>query len=184
MSARKPVLKIVLGSALAVLIVAGCAQQQGLQQHAQRYGFGQPLTAREIAGWDIDVKPDGSGLPPGNGTGAIGAALYAQQCAACHGARGEGQPANALLGGTGTLATGKPLKTVGSFWPYATTLFDYIRRAMPHHAPQSLKSDEVYALTAFILQMNGIVDANTEINAVTLPKVAMPNRQGFKAVVD
>ena len=100
------------------------------------------------------------------------------------GARGEGKPANALLGGTGSLGTGKPLKTVGSFWPYVTTLYDYIRRAMPHHAPQSLKPDEVYAVTAFVLQLNGIVDANAEMNAVTLPKVEMPNRTGFKPVID
>lgn len=164
------------------------AQQQGLQTASQaqapRYGLGQTLTPREIAGWDIDVKPDGSGLPPGKGTGALGAPIYAQQCAACHGARGEGKPANALLGGKGSLATGTPLKTVGSFRPYATTLFDYIRRAMPHHAPQSLKADEVYSVTAYLLQLNGIVDATAEMNSQTLPKIELPNRKGFKPVVD
>ena len=186
MSARKPVLQIIIAAGVAGLLVAGCAQQQALMHDSQapRYGLGQPLTEREIAGWDIDVKPDGSGLPAGRGTGTIGAPIYAQQCAACHGARGEGKPANALLGGTGSLGTGTPLKTVDSFWPYATTLFDYIRRAMPHHAPQSLKPDEVYAVTAFVLQLNGIVDANAEMNAVTLPKVEMPNRKGFKPVID
>ena len=185
---RARVIELFTCLSLAMLTTAGCAQQQGIQIGSQgqapRFGFGQALTPREIAGWDIDVTPDGSGLPPGTGTGALGAPIYAQQCAACHGARGEGKPANALFGGKGSLTTGTPLKTVGSFWPHATTLFDYIRRAMPHHAPQSLTPDEVYAVTAFVLQLNGIIEANAQMNAATLPKVLMPNRNGFKPVID
>jgi len=168
-------------AALAAILIAAALAPAEAQQ---RYGLGQPLSERELAGWNIDVKPDGSGLPKGRGTAAIGATLFAQQCAACHGARGEGTLANKLAGGAGTLNTPAAQKTIGSYWPYATTLFDYIRRAMPHNAPQSLKPDEVYALTAYILQLNGVVAANTEINQATLPKVEMPNRQGFKPVID
>ena len=168
-------------AALAAILIAAALAPAEAQL---RYGLGQPLSERELAGWNIDVKPDGSGLPKGRGTAAIGAPLFAQQCAACHGARGEGTLANKLAGGAGTLNTPAAQKTIGSYWPYATTLFDYIRRAMPHNAPQSLKPDEVYALTAYILQLNGVVAANTEINQATLPKVEMPNRQGFKPVID
>ncbi|MDB5805992.1 MAG: cytochrome [Betaproteobacteria bacterium] len=150
----------------------------------QRYNLGRPATPAEIAGWDIDVKADGTGLPKGRGTVAAGAAIFAEKCAACHGAKGEGSVANKLAGGGGTLNTAGALKTVGSFWPYPTTLFDYIRRAMPHNAPQSLKSDEVYSLTAFILNVNGVIDAKAEMNQATLPKVQMPNKGGFKQVVD
>lgn len=181
MSAPDIPLKTRIGMAVVVAALAAWSTAALAQQ---RFGLGRPLTEREIAGWDIDVKPDGSGLPPGRGDAGAGATLYAQQCAACHGARGEGNPALSLAGGTATLATPKPLKTVGSFWPYATTLFDYIRRTMPLPAPQSLKPDEVYALTAFILNLNGIVDAAAEMNASTLPRVEMPNRKGFKPVID
>jgi cytochrome c len=150
----------------------------------QRYNLGRPATQAEIAGWDIDVKADGTGLPKGRGTVAAGTAIFAEKCAACHGVKGEGSVANKLAGGAGTLNTAGALKTVGSFWPYPTTLFDYIRRAMPHNAPQSLKTDEVYSLTAFILNVNGVIDAKAEMNQSTLPKVQMPNKGGFKQVVD
>lgn len=167
-----------LAAALAALLLGACAQTQ------DRYGLGGALTPQELAGWDIDASPDGRGLPPGRGTATAGAAVYAQQCAACHGAKGEGKPANRLVGGQGSLASAAPLKTVGSFWPYATTLFDYIRRAMPHNAPQSLTPDQVYGVTAYLLNLNGIIGADAEMNAQTLPKVEMPNRKGFKAVLD
>lgn len=147
--------------------------------HAQVYGLGQSVTPRAIAAWDIDVSPDGQGLPKGSGSVAAGQAVYAAQCAACHGAKGEGKPADALVGGRGTLATGKPVKTIGSFWPYATTVFDFIRRAMPYQAPQSLSADEVYAVTAYLLHLNGIVPADAALDATTLPQVRMPNREGF-----
>jgi cytochrome c len=146
----------------------------------QTYGYGQPATAEEIAGWDIDIAPDGAGLPPGRGTVQDGAALFARLGAKCHGAKGEGtDQAPALAGGIGSLNTDKPVKTVGSYWPYATTLFDYIRRAMPADNPQSLSPDEVYALCAFILHLNDIVPEDAVMDAQTLPKVIMPNHAGF-----
>ena len=141
--------------------------------------FGQPATADEVAAWDISIPPDGRGLPPGSGTAKEGAAVYATKCVACHGENGVGKPADRLAGGIGTLASSTPIKTVGSYWPYATTLFDYVRRAMPYDRPMSLSSDEVYAVSAYILSLNGIIPEDTTINAETLPKVEMPNRQGF-----
>src|SRR5690349_24544329 len=124
----------------------------------QQFGFGTAATPPQIAGWDIDITPTGKGLPPGSGSVAQGEALFAKLGAKCHGAKGEGtDAAPALVGGIGSLATDKPVKTVGSYWSYATTLYDYIHRAMPADNPQSLKPDEVYALCAYILHLNGIV---------------------------
>lgn len=157
------------------LLLAGTAAQ------AQVYGLGRPATPAAIAAWDIDVSPNGAGLPKGSGSVAAGQAVYAAQCAACHGAKGEGKPADVLVGGQGTLATPKPVKTIGSFWPHATTVFDFIRRAMPYQAPQSLSNDEVYAVTAYLLHLNGIVPADAQLDATTLPQVRMPNRDGFIA---
>jgi len=146
---------------------------------AQNYGVGKPLTNREIEGWNIDVRPDGQGLPKGSGSAVTGKPLYAQYCAACHGQNGEGKPSNQLVGGRGTLNTSKPVMTVGSYWPYATIVFDYINRAMPFHSPQSLKPDEVYGITAYLLYLNQIIPENEILDAKTLPKVVMPNRYGF-----
>lgn len=146
---------------------------------AEGYGLGRPANAREIAGWDIDVRPDGKGLPPGSGTPESGKPLYERHCAACHGMKGEGKPADALVGGRGTLNTDRPVMTVGSYWPFATTVWDYINRAMPFNAPQSLSADEVYAITAYLLHLNGIVPAGATLDATTLPRVQMPNRNGF-----
>ena len=162
--------------AFAVLCVLGLAASAS---DAQIYGFGKPATEREIAGWDIDVSPDGRGLPRGGGTAVQGKPLYEQHCAACHGPKGEGKPADVLVGGKGTLGTDKPVMTVGSYWPYATTIYDYINRAMPIVAPQSLKPDEVYAITAYLLFLNGIIAETQTMDASTLPKVEMPNRKGF-----
>lgn len=145
-----------------------------------RYGLGHAAALGEVAGWDIDVRPDGAGLPPGRGSVAAGAQLFAATCAACHGAHGEGALATALAGGQGSLASKAPVQTVGSYWPYATTLFDYIRRAMPLPAPQSLAPDEVYALTAYVLSLNGIVPPDAALDAASLPMVQMPNRDGFR----
>jgi S-disulfanyl-L-cysteine oxidoreductase SoxD len=143
-------------------------------------GLGQPIAPADTAAWDISIGSDGVGLPPGSGTAAAGAAIYAEKCALCHGAKGEGGVANRLVGGQGTLAgPNDPVKTVGSYWPYATTVFDFIRRTMPWTQPKTLSNDEVYATTAFILEMNGIIGENDVIDAQTLPKVMMPNRNGF-----
>ncbi|MFC5412589.1 c-type cytochrome [Larkinella bovis] len=142
-----------------------------------RFGLGRPATAQEIAVVDIDVRPDGTGLPPGSGTVPAGQVLYAAQCVACHGATGT---ENATLGGR--LVATSPQdrqKAIGNYWPYATTLFDYIRRAMPFNAPGSLSDQEVYSLTAYLLCLNKIVDSTAVMNAQTLPQVVMPARQFF-----
>ena len=147
---------------------------------AQVYNLGRVASEKEIAGWNIDITPDGAALPRGSGTVKQGGEIYAASCAACHGAKGEGTVADRLVGGIGSLNTGKPLKTVGSFWPYATTIYDYINRAMPYTAPQSLTPDQVYAVTAYILHLNGIVAADASLDATSVPKVRMPIRDGFR----
>ena len=142
--------------------------------------LGQPVTPADLAPWDISIGPDGGGLPPGRGTAAQGEAVYAAKCQACHGEKGAGRPNDQLVGGTNTLASDRPaVKTVGSYWPYATTLFDYVRRAMPWSETKSLTSDEVYAVSAYLLQLNGIIGADDVLDAQSLPKVKMPNRDGF-----
>jgi cytochrome c len=143
------------------------------------YGIGAPIAASALGRWDIDIAPDGRGLPTGSGSVAVGKQLFATKCAACHGQAGEGGIGDPLVGGTGSLTSLKPKKTLGSYWPYATTLFDYIRRAMPYNAPQSLTADEVYALSAYLLYLNGIVPERTRLDAKSLPRVRMPNRGGF-----
>jgi len=167
-----------LACAALVLVAAGCA----VPARVQTPNLGRPATAAEIAGWDISVGPDGVGLPAGSGTALKGAAVYEQKCQACHGAKGAGQPNDRLAGGHGTLASKTPVRTIGSYWPYATTVFDYVRRAMPYTQPQSLSDDEVYAVTAYLLQLNGIIGEADEMNAQTLPKVTMPNRGNFVIV--
>ncbi len=135
-----------------------------------------PASPKDIAAWDISPEPLGlaANLPPGKGTVADGAKLFQERCAACHGEKGEGKPSDRLVGGIGSLTSEQPVRTVGSYWPYATTLFDYVRRAMPLTEPQSLTNDEVYALSAFILNLNGIIGPKDVMNAKTLPKVKMP----------
>jgi mono/diheme cytochrome c family protein len=161
--------------AAIVLAALGCTTATRLETP----DLGKPATAAQIAGWDISVGPDGVGLPPGGGTAAQGAAVYEQKCQACHGAKGAGQPNDRLVGGQGTLASKAPVRTIGSYWPYATTVFDYVRRSMPYIEPQSLSNDEVYAVTAYLLNLNGIIGENDEINARTLPTVKMPNQGNF-----
>src|SRR5580693_6511921 len=146
---------------------------------AERYDLGRSATPEEIRGWDIDASPSGAGLPPGHGDVRQGEAIFAAKCASCHGAHGEGKPMDRLVGGIGTLRDKKPVKTVGSFWPYATTLFDYVRRAMPLNAPQSLTPDEVYAVSAYVLFLNGIVPQDAALDADNLARINMPNRDGF-----
>jgi S-disulfanyl-L-cysteine oxidoreductase SoxD len=144
-----------------------------------KYGFGKPATAGEIAGWDIDVRPDGSGLPPGRGSVEQGLAIYDDKCASCHGTFGESNSYLQIAGGIGTLGSDQPVRTTGSKLNYATTLWDYIRRAMPFNAPQTLTPDEVYALTAYVLNLNDIVPSGTILDQASLPHVRMPNRDGF-----
>ena len=141
--------------------------------------FGTAVDQATVASWDSSIPPSGKGLPEGHGTVAEGQVVYNQKCLTCHGANGSGKPADPLTGGVGTLASAKPVKTVASYWPYATTLFDYIRRAMPISQPRSLSNHEVYALVAYILSVNGIVKKDAVMDAETLPKVRMPNRDGF-----
>ena len=141
MSTHKP-----LAICIATLVAVPAALAQAPQ-------FGQPIAPSDIAPWDISIGPDGAGLPPGRGTATQGEAIYAAKCQACHGEKGTGKPNDPLVGGMGTLAPDKvPMKTVGSYWPYATTLFDYVRRAMPFQESQSLTGDELYAVSAYILQ--------------------------------
>ena len=141
--------------------------------------FGQPADPATVKAWDMSIAPDGKGLPPGRGSVSEGLAIYTEKCVMCHGVNGVGKPADQLTGGIGTLASVAPVKTVSSYWPYATTLFDYIRRAMPVTAPRSLSDHEVYALVAYILSIDGIVKKDAVMDAKSLPKVKMPNRDGF-----
>ena len=165
----------------ALLIAAsGLAMASAVTFAAESPNLGRAATSEEIASWDISIGPDGVGLPPGSGTPKQGEAVYAAKCTACHGEKGAGKPNDQLVGGLGTLPGDKPpVKTVGSFWPYATTVFDYVRRAMPHNESKSLNNDEVYAVVAYILNLNGIIADTDRMDAQTLGKVKMPNRDGF-----
>jgi S-disulfanyl-L-cysteine oxidoreductase SoxD len=169
--------KVFLAAAPAlVLALASSAFAQ------QSPNLGKPISQEDLASWDISIGPDGVGLPAGSGTVKQGEATFAAKCQACHNEKGAGTPNDRLVGGQGTLAGDKPpIKTVGSYWPYATTLFDYIRRAMPLNESKSLTNDEVYGVVAYLLNLNGVIPEAETINAQTLPKVAMPNRDGFIA---
>ena len=161
------------------LLLLGAAG--ALLAQSPKYGVGRPATPEEIRQWDISIRPDGKGLPPGSGTVAAGRDVYAVRCGRCHGTDGRGGDASRLVGGGGTLDSPKPVKTVTSYWPYATTLFDYVRRAMPFDNPGILTSDQVYSLTAYLLSLDGLVPKDATLDAASLPKVAMPNRGGFVA---
>jgi len=141
--------------------------------------LGKPLDEAAIANWDISILPDGTGLPRGSGTPAQGAPIFAEKCSACHGDNGKGGVAAALVDDRKLAGISASQKTIKNFWPYATTIFDFIRRAMPFTAPRSLSDDEVYALTAYILAENKLIGANDMMSAETLPKVKMPNRDNF-----
>jgi S-disulfanyl-L-cysteine oxidoreductase SoxD len=159
------------------LLVAAVASPVAAQ--LPTYGVGRQPTAEEVKAWDLTIPPDGQGLPPGSGTAVLGQAIYAERCASCHGERGEGGKYDRLVGGHGTLATDKPIRTIGSFWQYATTLWSYIRRAQPVDEPGSLTADQAYAVTAYLLHLNGIIGEQEVMDAQTLPLVKMPNRDGF-----
>lgn len=149
-------------------------------QSSAYYGYGKDASAAEIAGWDIDVRPDGMGLPPGGATAEDGEMLYEDQCAVCHGSFGEGVGRYPVLaGGEGTLRDARPERTIGSFWPYASTVWDYIHRAMPYTQPESLSDEEVYAITAYVLYLNDLVEYDFELTQDNLALIEMPNRDGF-----
>jgi cytochrome c len=165
----------IYGIAVAIALSAFVSGAQA----QSKYGIGRPATAAEIAGWNIDIGRDGSSLPDGSGSVRHGREVFAQQCASCHGEKGEGGLGDRLAGGLGTIGTAKPIRTVGSYWPYAPTLFDYIRRAMPQNAPQSLSDEDVYAVSAYVLNLNGLLGADVTLDAKSLAAVKMPNRDRF-----
>jgi S-disulfanyl-L-cysteine oxidoreductase SoxD len=169
--------KLWRGASLLALVIAACATPVAAQ--LPTYGVGRPPTTEEVQAWELTIPPDGQGLPPGSGTATLGQAVFAARCAACHGETGEDPNFSRLVGGQGTLATDKPIQTIGSFWQYATTLWSYIRRAQPFDNPGSLTADQVYAVTAYLLHRNGIIGAQEVMDATTLPRVKMPNRDGF-----
>ena len=150
-----------------------------LSAQSPKFGVGRPPTAEELLDRATAIAPDGTGLPEGSGSVVEGRTLFSAQCARCHGPSGEGGVGARLVGGQGTLATARPIRTVGSFWPYSTTLWDYINRAMPFDKPGMLTASEVYAAAAFVLNLNGIIPDDAVMNAASLPKVRMPNRDGF-----
>jgi len=167
-----------VGIVAGVLAVAARAEPARAPDHDLRPNLGREITPQDLAAWDITIFPDGTNLPPGSGRPAEGAKIFAEKCSACHGDNGAGGIAGQLVGGPpkATLDGGK---TIANFWPYATTVFDFIRRAMPYTAPRSLTDHEVYALTAYLLAANKLIGEDDEINARTLPQVKMPNRDNF-----
>lgn len=168
--------RLALVLAASSLLAASAIGQQGNPPRV-----GRTPSPDEIKQWGITVLPNGAGLPAGSGTPDQGETLYKAKCASCHGENGEGKPpvGAPLIGGIGTLATDKPVKTIGSYWPYATTVWDYIHRSMPYNEPGTLSADDTYAVTAFLLFKNGITPRDQALNKDTLPKVRMPNRDGF-----
>lgn len=160
----------------------GWAQEKvpAQEKPPQRLGIGKTPEKALVDAWNIDVAPDGANLPEGSGSVAEGRKIYQTTCVACHGEHGTEGPMDKLAGGQGSLATDKPVKTVGSYWPYATTLYDYIHRAMPFNAPQSLTPDQVYAVSAYVLNLNGILPDDAVLDRNSLPKVEMPNRGHFE----
>ena len=167
---------------LAVFLLAGSVAptSAGDAKPAGYYGYGEPATAEQIAGWDIDIRPDGVGLPPGSGSVEDGEMLYEEQCAECHGSFGEGEGRYpSLAGGEGSLQEERPHKTVGSYWKYTSTLWDYIHRAMPFTRPQSLSDDEVYAISAYVLYLNELVEDDFVLTRENLASIRLPNEGSF-----
>ena len=178
--------RFALAFTICVAQAIGVAQASSVAQgfspaiaQSPAFGLGHTPTPDQLKLIDIDVTPDGKGLLPGSGTAAKGKDVYTRRCETCHGPTGKEGPQEALAGGKGSLATAKPQKSVGSYWPYATTLWDYIRRAMPFDHPSTLSTDEIYSATAYVLFLNGIVGEQDVLNETTLPTIQMPNRNGF-----
>jgi len=169
MSMPRPAVSVI---ALAVVMATGSA-------FAETPNLGKPIDEADITAWDISILPDGTGLPKGSGTSAQGMAIFAEKCASCHGENAKGGPAAALVDDRPLAGISAANKTIKNFWPYATTVFDFIRRAMPFQSPRSLTDDEVYALTAYILAQNKLIGESETMNEETLPKVKMPNRDNF-----
>ena len=172
--------KLLLTLVFSGFLVPYASRSQDSTAALQSPKLGKPASPELVSLIDISIPPSGYGLPAGSGSVLQGSAVYAAKCQSCHGEKGLGKPADALVGGIDTLASGRAsIRTVGSYWPYATTLFDYVRRSMPTSAPQSLSNDEVYAVTAYILNLNNIIGVDSVMNATNLPNVKMPNRDGF-----
>jgi S-disulfanyl-L-cysteine oxidoreductase SoxD len=171
--------KHAIAAVAALLLTLGVVSSGRSAEDRAEYGLGRLATEEDIRAWNIDVAPSGGGLPPGQGTVKQGAQVFATKCAACHGPTGTEGPKDRLVGGQNTLATPKPIKTIGSYWPYATTLYDYIHRAMPFNAPQSLTPDETYSVIAWLLFQNKVIAEDAVIDAQSLPNIEMPNRNGF-----
>ncbi len=192
---RSLVARLACAAVTAALVIAGiglaaqapspkpAAEQSTSTRPAAPKGpsLGVPAGAADIAAMDVSIGPDGAGLPPGSGTATQGAEVYKTKCIACHGPEGANGVNDRLVGGQGTLTSAAPVKTIGSYWPYATTVFDYVRRAMPYPAPHSLTDAETYAVTAYLLHLNGVIAADEVMDATSLPKVKMPNRSGFNS---
>jgi S-disulfanyl-L-cysteine oxidoreductase SoxD len=163
------------------VVIASCVFAFSVTTSAARAEtphLGKPISQADLAEWDINILPDGSNLPPGSGKAADGSKIFAEKCALCHGDHGQGGHAVRLIGGPAKASLDGG-KTIANYWPYATTVFDFIRRAMPFTQPRSLTDDEVYALVAYILAENKLIGQDDEMNATTLPKVRMPNRDNF-----
>jgi cytochrome c len=173
--------ELVAGALALVLLSSTSVGTADAQSASAKPRFGQPIAEADIAAWDIDIRTsDGKGLPAGKGSVAEGKAIFAAQCVACHGEDAKGGPMyGSMVGGIGSFTTNARVLTPGSMYPYAPILFDYVRRTMPMDAPQSLSNDQVYALAAYILNLNGLVPEDAVMDAATLPKLSMPNRGGF-----
>ena len=165
--------RLIPGVAASILLLGAAAAQ------SPHYKVGTAPTEEQIKAWSITILPDGTGLPEGKGTAAEGKDVYDRRCSECHGNKAQGADSVPLIGGKGSLASPKPLKTVTSYWPYATTVWDYVNRAMPFDTPGVLTNDQVYAVVAYVLFLDGMVEENQELNRETLPKIQMPNRDGF-----
>ena len=180
---RGVTVRVAAGMALAAVVLTSCSMSSSTMSTAERpsAAYGKPVTDSDLVAWNIDIRTsDGKGLPAGRGTVAEGKQIYDTQCIACHGADAKGGVQyGTMVGGIGSFMTNTRILTPGSMYPYAPILFDYIRRSMPMNAPQSLNNNEVYALSAYLLQLNGLIPANAVMDANTLPKVMMPNRNGF-----